>query len=227
MALETATPNANSRLTLLVVDDHPLFVEGFSSVIGKHLSAATVHVATSGEQALEIARQTDFDLVLLDLNLPGIDGYTTLAKFQEQYPTVPVAVISAKERSEDVRRALEAGALGYLPKSLPMQELVAAIERLLEGELYMPGQKPDAMRGDTRVRAAETVPSPEIEALSARQVDVLKLLCHGKSNKQIAQELSLSEKTVKSHITTLFKTLGVVNRTQAVLVARKSGLTST
>lgn len=224
MAFDTTDSRTRSRLSLLVVDDHPLYAEGISSVIGQHMPDARLTVAASAEKALTMAAGSDFDLVLLDLGLPGMDGYAALAEFQRRFPTMPVVVVSARERSEDVRRAFEAGALGYLPKSLPMPGLIAAIRQLLEGEIYIPTQKPEATRGDTRVRASTPLVSPEIESLSARQLEVLKLLCCGMSNKQIAQELSLSEKTVKSYVTTLFRVLGVVNRTQAVLAARRSGL---
>jgi DNA-binding NarL/FixJ family response regulator len=222
--LKTNRPNEKtSAWRLLVVDDHPLFLEGISHVLKRHVPNVHIETAATAEEGLAKAATTEVDLVLLDLSLPGIDGYAAMVQFLHRTPPLPVVVVSAKERTEDIRRALHAGASGYIPKSLPMHDLVQAVRRVLDGEIYIPEQKPAASREDSRANSTfDTL--DETEPLSLRQIEVLTLLCHGKTNKQAAQELALSEKTIKSHVTTIFRALGVVNRTQAVLAAKRFGL---
>lgn len=187
------------------------------------MPSVQVETAVSATTGMEKASASDFDLVLLDLGLPDTEGYAAIIEFHRRFPSLPVVIISAKERAEDIQRAMDVGALGYIPKSLPMHELVSAIQKVLRGEAFMPNQKPNIHRHDTRSK----VPIPEFitsESLSLRQVEVLSLLCHGKTNRQIAQDLELSEKTVKSYITSIFRSLQVVNRTQAVIAAKQLGL---
>lgn len=209
---------------LLIIDDHPLFLEGISSVLDKFMPDVSMETAVSATAGMAKAASSNFDLVLLDLGLPDLDGYAAISEFHRRFPSLPVVVISAKERIEDMRHAIEVGALGYIPKSLPMHDIISAIEQVLRGEVYIPNQKPSVRRHDTRAKS--TIPElMDTDSLSLRQIEVLSLLCHGKTNRQIALELELAEKTVKSYVTSIFRSLGVINRTQAVLAAKQLGLT--
>ncbi len=202
-------------MKILLVDDHPLFREGVVQVLKKLDSQAEVFEASSCEQALLVCRsESDLDLVLLDLSLPGMDGLDGLQDFRQHFPTLPVVILSASEDNHSVRAALERGAQGYLPKSTPSRLMIQAIELILEGGLYVPG---GLLKDD--------VPAPEV--LTPRQRDVLALLIEGKSNKEIARRLALSDNTVRVHAAAIFRTLGVHNRTEAAFAARKLGILDT
>lgn len=203
-------------MKILLVDDHPLFREGVVQVLKKMDPQAEMFEANSCEQALATCRhEPDLDLVLLDLSLPGMDGLDGLQDLRQHFPTLPVVILSASEDSRSVRAALERGAQGYLPKSTPSRLMIQAIELILEGGLYAPG---GLLKDD-----GESVP----EVLTPRQRDVLVLLIEGKSNKEIARQLTLSDNTVRVHAAAIFKTLGVHNRTEAAFAARKLGILNT
>ena len=162
--------------------------------------------------------------MLVDLSMPGIDGFSGIAAFGKLRPELPVIVISSSENPADVRRSLRAGALGYIPKSTPARAMMSAVQFVLEGNVYVP---PAVFIGGESADAPETLAAnvPETPSqLTPRQLDVLRLICDGRANKEIATALDLSDKTVKAHVTTIFKTLGVVNRTQASNAARRFGL---
>jgi two-component system, NarL family, nitrate/nitrite response regulator NarL len=161
--------------------------------------------------------------VILDLAMTGIDGMSAILEFGKRRPQLPVIVLSSSEDPRDVRRALASGALGYIPKSASPQTLLAALQFVLSGNVYVPtflldetGSTPAEAAGDSR---------PNADArLTERQIDVLRLLCDGHSNKAIGGMLGLSDKTVKAHVTAIFKTLNVVNRTQAAAAAKQAAL---
>lgn len=204
-------------LSLLLIDDHPLFLEGMASVLRRFDRDVRVHTATSAEDGLAAAERDGADLVLLDLSLPGIDGITAIGEFRRRLPSIPVVILSASDREDDAQSAIDRGALGYIPKSSSTTELFTALRHVLAGNLYFP------TRGLVRSEPTDEQ-SAAADTLSLRQMEVMTLLCLGKSNKLIAREMSLSEKTVKSHVTAIFRALGVINRTQAVLAAKRLGL---
>ena len=207
-------------LKILVVDDHPMMSVALADVLRGLAAKVETLIAHSGAAALQmVAQHPDLDLVLLDLGLPDVDGFDLLARLRARCPGVPLAVVSGNEREQDMRRALAAGALGFIPKSTPPAKLLQAIRQVLAGEVVMPAALTAAPAA-----AAAAAGETRAEALSERQHDVLRLICAGKSNKFIAQELALAEKTVKGHVTAIFKSLDVVNRTQAALMARERGL---
>lgn len=211
-------------MRLLVIDDHPLFLAGIAAILHKLEPEMIIVMANDAEQGLAAAERKLPDLVLLDLNLPGIDGFTAIGEFHRRFPALPVVVLSAMEREADMRRAIEAGALGYIPKSSSPRLLMEALLQVQQGTVYLPVPgSTDAACLISERRAASHVDSNQ-EELSLRQVEVLAQICQGLSNKQIATELGLSEKTVKSHVTGIFRCLGVVSRTQAVLAAKKLGM---
>jgi two-component system nitrate/nitrite response regulator NarL len=217
-------------LKVLVIDDHPLVQEGVSASLESLADDVTVMAARDAEQGLATAAENpDLDLVLLDLALPGMSGFNLIGKLHERLPSLPVVVLSALEEPENVRHAINAGAMGFVPKSAATRVLIEVLQQVLEGNVTVPlalqSSGPPvshALPGATG--DSPSASEPDVALLTLRQLEVLSRVCQGKTNKQIATELGLSEKTVKAHVTAIFKVLGVVNRTQAVLVARRVGM---
>jgi DNA-binding NarL/FixJ family response regulator len=211
-------------MKLLVVDDHPVLRAGLCALLSQLGNDVIVLQAGNAEDGLGlVAQNPDLDIVLLDIAMPGMDGFQAIAEFGRLRPELPVIVLSSSESAKDVREALSQGALGYIPKSANQQTLLSAVRLVMNGDLYVPPlilDEADTPRSP-HFPSRENVGSP---ALTARQVAVLRSISEGRSNKEIAFELGLSEKTVKAHITALFKILNVVNRTQAASTGREIGL---
>jgi two-component system nitrate/nitrite response regulator NarL len=204
-------------MKLLVVDDHPLVRAGVASALQSVAGAAPVLQAGDGIEALaQLAQHPDVAAVLLDLRMSGMAGLALLIQLKRLHPDMPALVLSSSEDPEDVRRVLKAGARGYCPKSANPSTVIAALQLVLSGEIYVPPFM--AMAAE-----AEAAP-PEPSGLTPRQHEVLQALCSGKSNKEIARVLGMQEKTVKGHVSAIFRCLNVVHRLQAVEVARASGL---
>jgi DNA-binding NarL/FixJ family response regulator len=215
-------------MKVLLIDDHPLILSALQSVIqglGSHVSVVGVPGARAAREAL--AAEPGFDLMLLDLRLGDGDGFELLAELRKAWPAIPVVVVSASDRSADVIRAIDLGAMGFVPKRASNDILTEALNVVMSGGIFVPQM---AMSGDgdndaTNVAAggaAVAGATPRPPALSAfkltpRQTDVLGLLLRGQSNKLIARELNLSVETVKDHVAAVLRTLGVNSRTQAVL----------
>jgi two-component system, NarL family, nitrate/nitrite response regulator NarL len=208
----------------LIVDDHAVLRNGLKALLRQAETDPLVVEASDGAEGLRLAGlHRDLDAVFLDLEMPGIGGMSAIGEFGRQYPELPVIVLSSSEDPRDVRRALAAGALGYVPKSASSETLLAAVQFVLQGNVYVP----PLMLKESLPSAADikTASAPEATArLTDRQLDVLRQLERGLSNKEIALALNLSEKTVKVHITSIFRIFNVVNRTQAAMFARKTGL---
>jgi two-component system, NarL family, nitrate/nitrite response regulator NarL len=199
-------------MKLLIVDDHAMVREGLAALLGHIEADAVVLQAGDGTEGLEIvAREADLDAVFLDLSMPG-GGVAAIRAFSRQRPELPVVVLSSSEDPQDVRHALAAGARGYLPKSAGAQTMLSALRLVLAGEIYVPPLMVDATVGE----------SPA--SFTDRQIEVLRHLCRGASNKEIARNLAISEKTAKAHVTAIFRGLKVVNRMQAATAARRAGL---
>jgi two-component system, NarL family, nitrate/nitrite response regulator NarL len=208
-------------MKLLIVDDHPVVREGLAVLLRQLAPEVMVLLAESGSQGLDLTNgHPDLDLVVLDLAMPESDGFAMLHEFGRLQPQLPVVVVSSSEDPRDVRRALASGALGYIPKSAPPRTILAAVQFVLAGNVYVPtllAQNPASMRDE----AGEDSARKSIVSLTGRQMDVLRLLREGRSNKEIGRTLGLSEKTVKVHVTALFKALNVANRLQAAAMADK------
>ena len=209
-------------MKVLIVDDHVLVREALAAMLQQPEVAATVFLAGSCVEGLAIAEaHLDLDVAVLDLVMPGVSGIDGLLEFRKHRPELPVIVLSSSENPKDVRRALASGALGYVPKSASRQTLLWALKSVLAGNVYVP---PLLINEENEERINANGGSLGAARLTERQIDVLRLVCRGQSNKEIGKVLALSEKTVKAHVTAIFKALNVVNRTQAAAVAQKAGL---
>ncbi len=217
-------PVDNRSMKLLIVDDHPVVRDGLAALLRQLAPEVTVLKAEDGSRGLGVVdAHPDLDLVVLDLAMPGSDGFATLHEFGRLQPQLPIVVVSSSEDPRDVRRALAAGALGYVPKSAPPRTILAAVQFVLAGNVYVPtllAENPASPRDE----AGDDGARRNAVSLTARQTDVLRLLREGRSNKEIGRKLGLSEKTVKVHVTALFKALNVANRIQAAAMADKVGL---
>jgi len=206
-------------MKILVIDDHALFREGLSHVLDALDEQVNILEASDYERALKRAAENpDLDLVLLDLNLPGKNGFTALDSFARDYPALPVVILSASNERRDIQRALDEGAMGYIPKETTSTVMLGALKLILAGGVYIPPNLAQSNKSAIQDNINNSL------NLTPRQLDVLALLVQGLSNKDIATQLGLSEATIKMHITSIFKGLGVSNRTQAAMAAEKLGL---
>jgi DNA-binding NarL/FixJ family response regulator len=205
-------------MKVLVIDDHPLILSAIQTVIQGIADHVSVITATNGEEAQQILQtQAGIDLILLDLHLGDLNGFDLLADFRETYPKVPVVVVSASDKSSEVIRSLDMGAMGFVSKRSSNETLLAALKQVIAGGVYVP-----AMSWNSEMQDAPQTKEPEVVSMKAlgltpRQSDVLALLLKGQSNKLIARELSLSVETVKDHVAAVLRTLNVSSRTQAVI----------
>ncbi|MFO1303137.1 MAG: response regulator transcription factor [Burkholderiales bacterium] len=210
----------------LIVEDHPLMRDAVAGVLRR--LDATVEVAVSGtcEEGLAAAEAAEPDLLLLDLNLPGMSGLHALAAWRTRFPLVPVIVLSAATDRAMMLAALDAGAAGYIPKASSSDVMLSAIRLVQAGGRYVPPEVLPRADGhdDGPARTQSGTPPARPPPLTARQMDVLRLLASGASNKVMSRELGLAERTVKAHVTAVFRALKVSSRTQAALAAARLGL---
>lgn len=202
-----------ARVKLLIVDDHPLFRDGLAALLCQASADTVVRQAASAEEALRTVDEEIFDAMFMDLVMPGLCGEPAIREFARRHPDLPVVVLSSSESPSDVRRVINAGASGYIPKSATAQTVVSALQLVLSGNIYVP---PLLVSAAARAADHDLQDGPRsLAQLTDRQVDVLRYLRDGLSNKEISANLGIAEKTVKVHIAAIFKTLNVVNRTQA------------
>jgi DNA-binding NarL/FixJ family response regulator len=207
-------------MRILVCDDHPVFREGLRDALAA-LPAEVVEAADAASALARVDAEPGIELVLLDLSLPGADGWSAFRALRARHPSVPVLIVSASDDPADMRRALDSGAAGFVPKSASLEVLRSALRLVLAGGVYVPvaalaapaGEAPAAAR--RRARAG---------GLTPRQLEVLVLLSRGLTNREIAGALGIAEGTVKTHVRTLFEVLDVSNRTEAALVMGELGL---
>ena len=214
-------------MKILVVDDHLLICEALRGVLKELRPDAVVLEASNGGQGMQLMTdQADINLVLLDLNLPDRDGFAMLAELRERYLATSVVVLSGQQDRGSVVKALDLGALGFIPKSAQREVMLAALELVFAGGIYIPPeilsrQEPIAAPPQPSAEASRTLPK-EL-GLTERQLEVLALIMRGKSNKAISRVLDVAEPTVKNHITAILKVLKVTNRTEAVISVLRSG----
>ncbi len=201
---------------LVIADDHPLFRGALREAIAGLLDKAEIAEAGTFDDTVELL-SPDIDLVLLDLTMPGVRGFSGLMYLRAQYPSVPVVVVSANDDPAAIRRCMEFGASGFIPKTLGVDTMRAAISRVLAGGVWTP---PDVdLTAGADAEAAELM--ARMATLTPQQVRVLMMLSEGLLNKQIAYQLGVSEATVKAHVSAILQKLGVESRTQAVIAAAK------
>lgn len=208
-------------MKILLADDHPLFREGVKPVLKKLDADVEVLEAVDFPSAFEITHHhRDLDLALLDLNMPGMAGVDGVIRFRATFPDIPVVILSAAEESGDIQHLLAEGALGYVSKATPSDQILAALRQVLDGGVYVPthllAANIDVVLPDTKLMKQY--------GLTLRQLQVLRELANGHSNKQIAKELQVTEGTVKVHMASIFRVLNVNNRTEALLAAQMMGL---
>ncbi len=207
-----------SATRILIVDDHPLFREALKQAITGGISNATISQAGSLDAARGFLDKHDgFDLVLLDLRMPGVQGLSGLIFLRAQYPNVPVVIVTAAEDHGLVQKALGLGACGFIPKSSGTETIVAAVNGVLNGDIWVPEGYDRAASGD---KEAEAI-ARRIATLTPQQIRVLMMLKEGLLNKQIAYELDISEATVKAHVSAILQKLKVSSRTQVVIAASR------
>jgi DNA-binding NarL/FixJ family response regulator len=215
-------------MKILVIDDHALIREALRGVLKKVRRDAVVLDAADGTQAMQImAEQVGIKLVLLDLNLPDRDGLSILSELRERYPTVGIVILSGIQDRDHILKALELGALGYIPKSLRREVMIGALQLIFAGGTYIPSEI--LSRDESSNAMAKTpkgdrpIVSPADIGLKDRSLDVLALMMQGKNNKTICRALDLAEPTVKNHVSAILKALKVTNRTEAVIAVNELG----
>ncbi len=208
----------NSHYRLVIADDHPLFRGALrEAVTGLFERMDIAEAGTFNEVAELLERGSDVDLVLLDLTMPGVRGFSGLMYLRAQYPGVPVIVVSANDDPAAIRRCMQFGASGFMPKTLGVEAMRGAIARILGGGVWTPPDVDLSAGSDAETAALMA----RMATLTPQQVRVLMMLSEGLLNKQIAYQLGVSEATVKAHVSAILQKLGVESRTQAVIAAAK------
>jgi DNA-binding NarL/FixJ family response regulator len=215
-------------MKVLIIDDHPVLRAGLVALLRTRWPTAAILEGGTADEARALAGgHDDIDVALIDLLLPrgGDDGLAAIAELGRLFPTLPLIAVSAVEDPALMRRALAAGALGHVPKSLPPEAILDAVDTVLAGGLYLP----PALRGETAGDGAAVAggdaerPEAALERLTPRQLEVLRLVARGQSNRDIGAALGMSERTVKVHVTAILRRLGLANRTQAAGLLRDAG----
>lgn len=203
---------------VLIADDHPMVRDGLRTVIAVAFDQCELFEASSIEEATAIVeREGDFDLVMLDLNMPGTTGFSGLVAMRDRFPSLPIVIVSAAQERGLARSAIAAGAAGFIPKSLRRSAIVDALKTILSGDIFVP----EVEEGDETADAETADILARIASLTPQQKVVLRLVVEGKLNKQIAYELDVSMTTVKAHVSAILSKLHVFSRTQAVILVGK------
>ena len=216
-------------MNILIADDHTFIRSGLQDNLKQIMPQAVIFNADSATQALQLAAQNiDFRLAIVDLFMPDMDGFAFLRKLCTSHPELPIIVISATDNPAHVRKVLELGAMGFIPKSSSTQQFNNVVNIVLSGGTHIPASFADSLRlHDAEVSIADNADTEEAllkRQLTVRQKEILAKLGEGKSNKQIARELLVSENTVKVHVSSILKVLKLDNRTQAGIAAEKLNL---
>lgn len=203
----------SDRIRVLVADDHVTVLEGLAAIIGRQTDMEVVAEAANGREAVELWQKHRPDVTLLDLRMPTLDGVGAINEIRRQQASARIVVLTTFDTDNEIARAIKAGARGYLLKDAPREELLDCIRKVNSGETCVP-----------TALAAKLAESMSSEPLTGRELDVLSLLAHGKSNKEIGSRLFITETTVKSHLRSIFSKLNVLSRTEAITTASRRGL---
>jgi two-component system NarL family response regulator len=212
-AIQTAPKPATATIRILIAEDHQVVRQGFIALLNMVDGLSIVAEAADGQQALDLFRQHRPDVTLMDLRMPGMGGVETIAAIRREFPDARIIVLTTFDGDEDIFRAIQAGARGYLLKGMSVDELIDAIQTVHHGRSKIPPAVAE--------RLAERLSG---NALTERETEVLKNIVGGKSNKEIAAALFISEATVKTHINNLLSKLGATDRTQAARIALQRGI---
>ncbi|HAB09639.1 MAG TPA: DNA-binding response regulator [Alcanivorax sp.] len=209
---------------VLIADDHPLFREAIARVIDDGFPGSTLLEASDLDSALAVAgRHDDLDLVLLDLNMPGMQGLGGLVRLRNLFPTLPAVIVSAEEEKRVILQTITYGAVGFITKSTPRKQMIQALEQVLAGSIYLPADIIRAGSGageeSTAARREPEDLSDVLATLTRKQLQVFERMSRGDSNKVIAYQLNIAESTVKAHVSAILRKLGATNRVQAILSA--------
>jgi DNA-binding NarL/FixJ family response regulator len=203
---------------LVIADDHPLFRDALRQAVASVVTSAKIDEAGSFEELTALLDQdSDVDLVLLDLTMPGISGFSGLIYLRAQFPAIPVVIVSASDDGGTIRQSLDFGASGFIPKRFGVETLRDAIVKVLDGDVWVPADTDLSSQTDPELARLRD----RLVTLTPQQVRVLMMLSEGLLNKQIAYELGVSEATIKAHVSAILQKLGVESRTQAVIAAAK------
>jgi DNA-binding NarL/FixJ family response regulator len=204
-------------ITLLIADDHPLFRGALKSALEMEFPSVTVFESQDIDETVKLlGASVDLDLLLLDLHMPGSGDLYGLIRIRKAFPDIPVAIISGTDDVLTIAKALDAGALGFIPKTSQPKVIASAVNSILQGNVWLPVEVSEEI---SRLPRSDLTMIQRVAELTPQQYKVLCYLHEGLLNKQIAYELDISEATIKAHITAIFKKLGINNRTQAVLIA--------
>lgn len=212
----------SDALSIVIADDHPLVREALRQSLTDLFPNPAIGEAETLNEVLELlAQEGDVDLVLLDLIMPGMNGFTGLFTLRAQYPAVPVAIFSAHQDAKIVKKAIAYGAAAYVPKSAPVVQIGDAVKHVLRGDIWLPDWAEDAIARLEEGQDRKDDISTKLTQLTPQQLRVLTMLTEGKLNKQIAYALNVTEATVKAHVSAILRKLNIHSRTQAVIIARE------
>lgn len=203
-------------IRLIIADDHPVVRAGLQAMLAGQADFVLVGEAKTGEEAVELVERLHPDVVLMDLRMAHMDGIQATTRIKKRYAWVAILILTTYEANNDILRAIEAGAVGYLLKDTPKEQLFAAIRHAVQGK--------SVLAPEVAAKVLSHIYTPHEAALSTREIEVLTLVARGASNKEVARQLHISEATVKSHLIRIFGKLGVTDRTAAVTVAIERGL---
>ena len=205
---------------ILIIDDHPIFRHAMVTILGKKFPDSQTLEANSLPEALELLEaDAAFDLVMLDLNMPETCGLNGLLEIRNQHPNLPIVIISAETEKQNILRTISYGAVGFISKSSKIEEIATSVESIFEGNVCLPSEILRTSSARNRVKKENAISLEQIRSLTRKELAVLKYLTQGLANKVIAYELSISETTVKSHVSSILKKLGASNRVKVVASA--------
>ena len=209
-----------SNPSFIIADDHPMVRDALALALRGAFPKAEVALAGSFDEAgAVIAGRADIDLVILDLDMPGMQGLAGVAALRASYPSAPLVIVSATRNAAAMRQAVEMGAAGFIPKSAPMEEIIASVRAVMRGEIILP---PSA--GDGALSPSDADLATRAARMTPQQHRVFALMAEGKPNKIIAYDMQIGEATVKAHVTEILRKMGVHSRTQAIVLAQRLAL---